>query len=218
MKRTAVDVLFVVLFLLVLAAAFWTIAAFCAASSYAAPPPSAELQNVTSAAVPALNPPDPGLDPLGFGRQLIEAAKTKAWRPLIALVLAGMVFLGRRYGAKWIPWFKTDRGGAALVLGVGVLGSLATVLFSGAALGLGVLVDGVVMGVTAAGGYIVLKRLVWPQDSGAVVTGEEAAALMLPSKPLAAVGSGTLEPVGLRLVSEQQLRRALEKKRAAEAK
>lgn len=107
----------------------------------------------------AAPPPDLTQDPGGFLNALYDAIKTKNLRVVVACGIVALVFVTRRWGSRWVPWFKTGRGGAVLVISVGVLGGVVTALGSSSPLGFQMLIDGAVMGFTAAGGWTVIKHL-----------------------------------------------------------
>ena len=111
--------------------------------------------------------PDIEKDPGGFAGEVLAAAKNGEWRLLSGLVLIALVWATRRWGSKLVPWFSTDRGGAALVLGLALLGGVATTLFEGAPLSMGLLANVVSMAMTAAGGWAIVKKLLSPSDKAA---------------------------------------------------
>lgn len=108
---------------------------------------------------------DPENDPGGFISATLDAAKSGQWRILAGFLLVGLVWAARKWGSGVAPWLKTDRGGAALVLALALLGGVATTLLSGQAFAWGLLVNSLSMAFTAAGGYAVLKKILWPSDA-----------------------------------------------------
>lgn len=96
---------------------------------------------------------------VAVAKAIVDAAQHHNWRYLVALCLGVVVFLLRKYVGNYVPWFKTDRGGAVLVLLVGVLGAVTTVLLSPYSLSMDHIVDAVANAVTAAGGYTILKKV-----------------------------------------------------------
>jgi hypothetical protein len=108
---------------------------------------------------------DPEKDPGGFASSLLDSAKAGKWRLFAGLLLMAAVWASRRWGSSLWPWLKTDRGGAALVLALGMVGGLATALADGAPLNLALLVNSVSMAVGGAGTYAVLKKLFNPADA-----------------------------------------------------
>lgn len=92
----------------------------------------------------------------------LSAVRSSDWRLLAIGALIAVVFAVRAVGARWVPWLKTDRGGALLALSGGVAGAVLHSLMAGAGLGWQLLLDGAVNGVTAAGGYTMVKKLLLP--------------------------------------------------------
>lgn len=143
------------------------------------PLPIAETLASPNAAAPAPSSaaiPDPGTDPAGFVAEIAQAADAHAYRLLVIAGISGIVWAARRDQGRialgrWIPWLKTDRGGATLALATGVLSSIGLQLGEGASPGPGLLVrailPGLLNGATAAGGVIVARRLVAPKDRAA---------------------------------------------------
>ena len=112
---------------------------------------------------------------VAIARAIIDAARHKHWRLLVALCLSVLVF-----GLKWLgtnkapwPWLRsfltTDRGGAALLFLTAVVGALSTLLLAKAAVTVDVVIDALVNAVMAAGGYTLLKRLVGPGKKAIVI-------------------------------------------------
>lgn len=102
-------------------------------------------------------------DLTAFLKATFEAAAKHDWRVFAALLLVGVVWLARKYAMK-LPgavgsFFQGDRGGAVLALVLGVLGAVGHMLTAGAGFSLQTVTDGLVMAVTAAGGWTVFKHL-----------------------------------------------------------
>ncbi len=110
-------------------------------------------------------PYDPSANPSGFFSSLWSSIKGGQWRLIAMLVLVGLVWLARTIGGKLVPWLKTDRGGALLAILAGILGALASLAIAGAKFTPQVLIDGVMAGFTAAGGWTVAKKILYPADS-----------------------------------------------------
>lgn len=107
---------------------------------------------------------DPGVDVGAYLKALANAFENSDWRYLASLLIVGVVWGLRKWGAPRYPWFGTDRGGAALALLCGVGGALANMIAIGVFSDLSVgsirtIAMGLVNGVFAAGGYVVVKRL-----------------------------------------------------------
>jgi hypothetical protein len=88
------------------------------------------------------------------------AVQSKNWRMLGALVIMLLTYASRKFLAPRVKFFASDRGGAVLALAMGVLASFAHLLAAGGSMGFGVVVDGLVAGFMAAGGWSVAKKLV----------------------------------------------------------
>lgn len=93
-----------------------------------------------------------------------EALRTGQLRAGIALLLVLLVAALRRFAGAAVPWLRTDRGGVALVLACALLLELSAVLQLGAPLGVGLVLSALMSGLTAAGGWVAVRRLIWPQD------------------------------------------------------
>lgn len=87
-----------------------------------------------------------------------------------------------------VAWFNTDRGGAALSLLLGVAGAVGHSLLAGK-FSWNVLVDGVGMGVTAAGGWTVFNRMARPKDGAPTVAAAVAAVPAI--VPVTSTGTGS---------------------------
>ena len=151
-------------------------AALCGAFLVSAPAP-ALAQDAGALAAPAAAPapaaeaaeaPDLAeraeADPLAVGLELVDAVRKGNWRLAIALGLALLMVLGAKARDK-VKWFRGDRGGALLVMGLSLAGALATALASDAALDWKLFLGAAGVAWTAVGGYTWFKRLVWPKDT-----------------------------------------------------
>ena len=136
----------------------------------AAPAPSPTLAQpiVTPAADPDL---------LTVARLVLEAARGRNWALVGALVLSLLIALVRRFAGRIAvsfagklagraaAWLTTDRGGALLALLAGVAAALAAAFGSGGGVSVQTVLDGLVAGVTAAGGYAVIRKLLFPSGA-----------------------------------------------------
>jgi hypothetical protein len=99
------------------------------------------------------------------------------WRALAALLLVGMVYMTRRYGGSPIPvlnkpflppglyaWFSTDRGGVALVFLMASMGALGHALAADVVITFVAVENAFMVGVSAAGAYVMARRLAAPAD------------------------------------------------------
>ncbi len=138
----------------------------CPAVAHAADGPVAvDAGNGGVGTVPSIGLPDPGEDPGAWLKLLVEAFRVRDLRMIGALMIVGVVFAARKWGAKAWPWLATDRGGAVLVLAVSILGVGGTALASGEPI-LGSLLDGLAAAFLSAGMYQVYRRLVAPKVPG----------------------------------------------------
>ncbi len=126
-------------------------------------------------------------DALALLNLIVSAARGRNWALLGALVLSLLVWAVRKFASRVAvafagkllgraaAWLTTDRGGALLALLAGIASALAVAFASGFSWGL--LLDGVVAGVTAAGGYAVVRKLCFPsgKDAAQAVAANAAA-------------------------------------------
>lgn len=107
--------------------------------------------------------PDPS-DPSAFVSALSAAITARRWGVLAALLVIALVWLARRYAPQKWPWLRTDRGGAVLALVGSVLVTVCADLASGHAFSVAWLLDAIMLGMTAAGGYAVVRKIIAPSD------------------------------------------------------
>jgi len=93
-----------------------------------------------------------------------KALRTGQLRAGIALLLVLLVAALRGFLGAAVPWLRTDRGGVALVLTCALLLELSAVLQLGAPIGASLLLSALMSGCMAAGGWVTVRRLIWPQD------------------------------------------------------
>lgn len=97
--------------------------------------------------------------------RILDAVRMGQWQLVAALVLVLAVYAARTWGgAKW-PWLKSDRGGVALAILGGLFGAVANSLAASKGIGLALLLDGLEVGVLAAGGWAVVKKALFPADA-----------------------------------------------------
>lgn len=125
---------------------------------------SSEVTTTTTTTVAVTNIPDLDKDPGGFLASILAAAKSGQWRLLAAGLLMALVWAARRFGAKAWPWLATDRGGAALVMLLAILGGIATTLGASDTITFGLFVNSLSVAFTAAGGWAILKKVAAPSD------------------------------------------------------
>lgn len=71
-----------------------------------------------------------------------------------------LVAILRRYGSNKLPWFGSDEGGAVLTLVGSFAGAIATSLAGGSPVSLTMAWTALSIAVGAAGGYVLIKKLV----------------------------------------------------------
>ncbi|TQF10106.1 hypothetical protein FJV41_41160 [Myxococcus llanfairpwllgwyngyllgogerychwyrndrobwllllantysiliogogogochensis] len=107
-----------------------------------------------------------------FAQLLFNAVTSQNYALVASLVVVLLVFLLRKFGGRFIPFFNTDRGGAVLVLGVSLAGAVANALAAGAPFSLSLMLTAVKVALTAAGGFTLVKRLLF---GGAAIESAEQA-------------------------------------------
>ena len=95
---------------------------------------------------------------------LVELIKSGSWRLVVAFALSAIMLGVNKYRDR-VPLFKGDRGGALSVVLLAVLGSITAALYSDAALSPSLFMGALATAFTAAGGYTVVKKLIWPSDA-----------------------------------------------------
>src|SRR5690606_26496540 len=76
-----------------------------------------------------------------------------------ALALVFVAAAARRYGGKYVPFLKTDAGGALTVLVGAFGGAAAAALYAGGGWSLGLAWSAFQVAAATAGGYSLVKRL-----------------------------------------------------------
>lgn len=69
------------------------------------------LMSLATTALAAASPPSPDVDAGAWAKALYDAATSKEWGALFALVLTGLTYAMRRWILGWVAWFKTPFGG-----------------------------------------------------------------------------------------------------------
>lgn len=112
-----------------------------------------------------------------FARVVLDAVQGRNYALLASLGVVLVVYLLRKFGGARIPFLRTDRGGALLVLVVSLSGAVANALAAGAPFSAALLLTALRVGLTAAGGFTLIKRLVFgePAIARAEQEGEAAA-------------------------------------------
>ena len=112
--------------------------------------------------------PDPSKDLGGYAKALYDATAGHHWVLLVGLVLMGVTWGVRKLvpmiHGKVGAWLNTDRGGALLSLGLGLVGGIATAFAAGKAVTFQLLASAVVASWTASGGWSQLKKILGLSD------------------------------------------------------
>lgn len=132
--------------------------------------------------IPAATQPAPkisGVDDMtGTTSALTRAIETSNWRVILTAALLFIIWVFRAVGSKFWKFIGTDRGGALLALISGVLVSFINGWATGKTFSITWLIQGIELGVSASGGWVVAKRLISPTDKK-----EEAAAAKAAADP-----------------------------------
>ena len=141
----------------------------------------ADAGPVTASPTPSRLPtfPSPSGDEMSTIRQAYYGVVhgVNKWRAFAALLLVSMVYMTRRYGGSPIPvlnkpflpprlyaWFSTDRGGVALVFLMASLGAFGHAMAADVIITFVVVENAFMVGVSAAGAYVMARRLAAPSD------------------------------------------------------
>lgn len=118
-------------------------------------------------------------DMTGVTGTLTKAIDSKNWHVVVAAVLLFLIWVLRAIGSKFWKFIGTDRGGALLALISGLLVVFINGWAGGGKFSITWLIQGIELGVTAAGGWVVAKRLIVPTDKKE----EKAAAAAVAAQP-----------------------------------
>jgi hypothetical protein len=143
-------------------------------SSMLALPPAPTFDKLSTIVTSTI--PDPESDFIGFARLFKEAAKNGNWKLLAVLLIVGLVWAARKYGVlipEVGPFLQSPRGGAVLAIATGVFGVIAAGLAASGKFSAGLIWDGLLLGLTAAGGWTVVKKLLG-DELWAKISGEKA--------------------------------------------
>lgn len=105
------------------------------------------------------------MDPNALIQLVIACVKAGDWKAVVALAVVGFVWLVRKYGSLKFPALKSDRWSAVLTLISGIVGGAAYVFINGGTVDARAVFDGVTVGATAAGGYVLVKKIIWPDTA-----------------------------------------------------
>ena len=125
------------------------------------------------------------LDPESFesiAGAILEAVTSRNWALAASLGVVVVVYLLRKLGGQRIPFLRTDRGGAVLVLATSFAGAVANAILAGGAFSPALLITALTVAIGAAGGYSILLKILFPSDSDAAkAAGAKAAATAKPA-------------------------------------
>jgi len=96
--------------------------------------------------------------------ELVALIKSGSYRLVVAFALSAAMLGLNRYREK-IPFLGGDRGGAISVVLLAVLGSISAALYSDSELSASLFMGALATAFTAAGGYTVVKKILWPSDA-----------------------------------------------------
>lgn len=102
-------------------------------------------------------------DPVGSIQKFVEAVRAGNWKLVGSLALALIMLVLSKVRDK-ITWFSGDRGGAILVMILGLAGGFSAALGADAPIDWKLALGIVGATWTAVGGYTWAKRLIWPKD------------------------------------------------------
>lgn len=97
-----------------------------------------------------------------FVALVLQAAQGGQWPMVAALALVAVVWAARKWGAPQVPFLGTPEGGAILNIATGFAGAFLTALMGGTPFTWGLLWASLQVSLLAAGGWAMLKSLVWP--------------------------------------------------------
>lgn len=111
-------------------------------------------------AVAQPSPDDPG----AFFNAVVAAIQGGQWRVVAVLGVIALVWVAKRYGSKRWAFLGTSRGGALLALAAGLVSTFAPAILAGTPFNLKLVLDAVMLGVTAAGGWVMVRRLAFGEN------------------------------------------------------
>lgn len=103
-------------------------------------------------------------EPIRYAAQLLDAIRDRDWRLVVSLALIGIVFLARRFGRR-LKYLRGDRGGVLLTFAVASLATVSATLAADEPFRFESVLAALSMGLTAIGGYVGVRRLLWPRDN-----------------------------------------------------
>ncbi|WP_223744865.1 hypothetical protein [Corallococcus sp. AS-1-12] len=138
--------------------------------------------------------PDPS-NVESFARLVLDAVTARNWALVASLGVVALVYVLRRYMGAWWPVLRTARAGAALAVLLSVAGAVANALLAGESFTVALLLKAVAIGLGAAGGFSVVKALLFGDaDAEAVQKAGEVAAGEIAGKAAAVAALESLKP------------------------
>lgn len=107
----------------------------------------------------AWSQPVDGSDPSPIFKAVFEAITHRQWDKVAAFGITLLVLAARAFGGNFIPFLRTKLGGILLTLALGATGTISTALLAGESISLDLIIKGIGIGVTAAGGWSIFKSL-----------------------------------------------------------
>ncbi|MBZ4336420.1 hypothetical protein K8556_36875 [Corallococcus sp. AS-1-12] len=130
-----------------------------------------------------------------FARLVLDAVTARNWALVASLGVVALVYVLRRYMGAWWPVLRTARAGAALAVLLSVAGAVANALLAGESFTVALLLKAVAIGLGAAGGFSVVKALLFGDaDAEAVQKAGEVAAGEIAGKAAAVAALESLKP------------------------
>lgn len=108
-------------------------------------------------------------DPLGTAGEVVKDVRAGDWRHAIAGLLV-IVMFGLAKARDNTTWFKGDRAGALLVIGLGLGGGLVTTLYADGPLDWQLFLGSASVITSAVGIYTLAKKVFFPSDAKAKPT------------------------------------------------
>ncbi|WP_404362859.1 hypothetical protein ACIHQR_23045 [Corallococcus coralloides] len=142
----------------------------------------------------ASSTPDPG-NVEGFARLILDAVTARNWALVASLAVIALVYVLRRYVGAWWPLLRTARAGAVLALLLSVAGAVSNALMAGESFTVALLLKAIAIGLSAAGGFTVMKTLLFGDavEEAARAAGEVAAG-EIAGKAAAVAALNALQP------------------------
>ncbi|WP_223645548.1 hypothetical protein [Corallococcus sp. EGB] len=130
-----------------------------------------------------------------FARLVLDAVTARNWALVASLAVVALVYVLRRYVGAWWPVLRTARVGAVLAVLLAVAGAVANALLAEEAFTVALLLKAVAIGLGAAGGFSVVKALLFGDaEAEAVQKAGEAAAGEIAGKAAAVAALESLTP------------------------